>query len=98
MALTLKAEQRLQKVGLVAWYLDNPAPWRASAQHAYQYLQTNFPLNSAIRRDDLALALVPIVEVNEDLKNFLAARKLTQKYWITDFCHLIIDREWETIT
>jgi hypothetical protein len=47
--------------------------------------------------DDLAKALLPIMEVNELLLNKLAAERLTQQYWVKYFVDLIVDRTWDHI-
>lgn len=43
-------------------------------------------------------ALKPVLEVHELLKNKLSRDKLTQKYWVSDFTALIIDRVWQQIS
>lgn len=50
-----------------------------------------------VRSDDVAKLLVPLLEVKDTLTAFLAAKKLTQKYWVKFFCHLILDRAWSEI-
>jgi hypothetical protein len=96
MALTLDVEQRLQDVGLVAFFEGHRAAWETVAKDTYGFLKGNFPAGSVIRPDDVAKALKPLVEVNEDLRDELHASKLTQKYWIAYFTDLIIDRTWNT--
>jgi hypothetical protein len=94
MALTLKAEQRLSKVKLTEFFEQNRAVWKVAAKEAYEFARRNFPPQSLIRRDDVALGLVLLLDVNEQLKNFLNGRKLTQRYYVTDFADLIVDRIW----
>ena len=98
MALTLQVEQRLQALSLIKLFEDRKPEWLASAQGSYDFVKENFPEDATVRRDDVAKALKPIIEVNVVLKTYLAQRKATQKYWITDFTDLIIDRVWNTIT
>lgn len=97
MALTLASEQRLTKVGLVALFEAHRSEWRAAAQNSHTFVQANFPAGSQVRPDDVAKALVPVVEVNERLKAALAEKKLTQKYWVSYFTDLVIDRVWHDI-
>ena len=97
MALTLEADQRLDDVGLVAFFLAHEATWLDAAQQTKDFITGNFPPGSLIRRDDVSKALVPILEVNELLKDQLNANKLRQKFWIKDFADLIIDRVWAKI-
>ena len=98
MALTLEAEQRLQRASLVSFYNENVDMWRDAAQEAYTFLRGNFPEGSLIRRDDLAKGMVPVLEVNETLRDKLNEKKLRQRFWITFFADLIIDRVWDELT
>jgi hypothetical protein len=61
-------------------------------------VKQNFPIGSKIRRDDVAKALKPVLEVNEALRDELAERKLRGKFWVLFFTDLIIDRTWDTIS
>jgi hypothetical protein len=97
MALTLQAEQRLETVGLIKFFDGNRATWLNYARQTCQFVRANFPGNSPIRRDDVAKALVPILEVNEKLTEQLAEGKLRGKFWISDFVDLIVDRTWQEI-
>ena len=45
----------------------------------------------------MAKAFVPILEVNETLKDYLNENKLRGKFWIKDFADLIIDRTWDEL-
>ena len=95
MALTLEAEQRLESVGLVGLFDDNNETWLEAAKQTKAFIKGNFPEGALIRRDDVAKALIPILEVNEVLKDVLNESKLRGKFWIKDFADLIIDRTWE---
>lgn len=97
MALTLEADQRLAAVGLVDLFNQHQAAWLGAATQTKAFITGNFPAGSPIRRDDVAKALVPILEVNEILKDELNASKLRGKFWIKDFADLIIDRTWDQI-
>jgi pyruvate decarboxylase len=55
------------------------------------------PPSAKIRPDDVAKALQPFLEVDEDLIAYLNAQKLKQKYWVGDFGDLILDRVWGEI-
>jgi hypothetical protein len=96
MALTLEMEQRLERAGLVAYYVANKAAWQRVAQDAYDYTKKQFE-GAVVRQDDLAKALRPVVEVHKGLRATLDQKKLSQKYWIDFFTSLIIDRAWTTI-
>jgi hypothetical protein len=98
MALTLEAEQRLRAVGLIKFFADHESDWLSAAKETFQFVKRNFPPNEAVRRDDVAKALSPIIEVDPSLRNELNRNKLKQKYWIADFVDLIVDRTWDRMT
>jgi hypothetical protein len=97
MALTLEAEQRLESVSLVGLYNEHRATWLAAAKETKAFIASNFPKGAKIRRDDVAKALIPVLEVNEVLKDKLNEKKQRGKFWIRDFADLIIDRTWEEL-
>jgi len=41
--------------------------------------------------------LFPLIEVSETLAVYLSGNKLNQKYWMTDFCDLIVDQCWDKL-
>ena len=98
MALTLEAEQRLEAVELVEFFQRHEAIWEGIARDTYQFVQENFPPNSIVRPDDVAKVLRPIVEVSQELRDELNRNRLRQKFWISDFTDLIVDRTWNRIT
>jgi hypothetical protein len=98
MALTLKAEQRLRRVGLIGVFEGSADRWLAFAKQSYQYAKTNFPPDTIVRQDDVAEFLVPLLEVDNTLTDYLSTKKLTQKYWASYFGDLIIDRCWGQVT
>ena len=97
MGLTLEAEQRLDDVGLVDFFEQHRPEWLAVAKETYAYVSGNFPNGSMIRRDDVAKALLPIVEVNEPLKEMLDQNKLRGKFWRSFFTDLVVDRTWDEL-
>ena len=97
MALTLEAEQRLTDVGLVALFDQHEAMWLAAAKDTKKFVRDNFPDGALIRRDDVAKALHPILEVHETLKTYLDTERLRGKFWVRFFVDLIIDRTWEKL-
>jgi hypothetical protein len=94
MALTLEIELRLERAGLVAYFVANQAAWQAVAQDAYDYTKKQFD-GATVRQDDIAKALRPVVEVHKGLRDVLDQKKLSQKYWIDFFYKSIIDRSWD---
>ena len=97
MALTLEAEQRMGDVGVVGFYLAAQAEWLETVKATKAFVSGNFPDGALIRRDDVAKALFPIVEVHEGFKDFRNAHKLRGKFWIKDFADLLIDRTWDEL-
>lgn len=98
MALTLEAEQRLTSVKLVEFFQKDKDKWTKIAKETFNFVREQFPPNSTVRTDDVAKPLFPLLEVNPELKAFLSKGKLTQKYWISDFAALILDRTWGEIS
>ncbi len=98
MALTLDVEQRLEAVELIGFFNENRDAWTAIAKDTYEFVRKHFPEGSKIRHDDVAKALRPVVEVDENLQDALHEKRLSQKYWVTFFTDLVIDRTWNEIT
>lgn len=98
MGLTLEAEQRLDDAGVVNFFENDRAAWQALAQETKDFVVSNFPTGALIRRDDVAKALIPVLEVHEGYKDFRNDAKLRAKYWIKDFADLLIDRTWDHLT
>jgi hypothetical protein len=97
MALTLEAEQRLEAVGLITVFNEHRAIWLAAAKETKAFVKGNFPEGSLVRRDDVAKPLLPILEVNEILREYLESNKLRGKFWVRFFVDLIIDRTWDQL-
>jgi hypothetical protein len=97
MALTLQKLQRLQDASLVGLYNDKKLQpiWQSKAEQAYDYTKVFVkPSGQAVRPDDVLPPLQPALEVSEQLKNYLASKKLSQRYWSQWFGELIIDTLW----
>jgi len=86
----------LERAGLVAHFVAQQAAWQIVAQDAYDYTKRRFA-GSAVRQDDIAKLLRPVVEVDRGLRAVLDKKRLSQKYWIDYFTSLIVDRTWATI-
>ena len=94
MALTQKKLQDLKDASLTGLLQDDPAAWKAKAKHAYT---ATHGFIKEIRPDDVVPLLIAELEVTPEFRNYLARKKLKQKYWIRDFCDLILDRTWSQI-
>ena len=75
-----EAEQRMEKVGLVALFEKNRKIWVEVSQKSYSFVRDGFPPGSIIRRDDVQKTLIPILEVHEDLRDYLDTQKLRGKF------------------
>ena len=97
MALTVESQQRLDRVGLTTLFEDGKEEWCGKAQQSYEFVIRNFPPTASIHPDDVSKALFTLLEVSESLAAYLGAQKLHQKYWLSDFCDLILDRCWDKV-
>ena len=98
MGLTADVEQSLRDAGLIAFFETHEAALAEMAQSSYDYADSYvsaIPL--PLRRDDVAKILVPALTTNEQLRDFLAGKKLRQQYWFKYFADLILDRRWEEL-
>jgi hypothetical protein len=94
-ALSLQKLKRLGDAGLVELFEEDEKLWTAMAKDAYAY--THKFIGGEVRPDDVVPTLVPALEVSDRLRNYLAARKLSQNYWYTWFAELIVDRLWSDL-
>jgi hypothetical protein len=94
MALTQKKLQDLKDASLSKLLDDDVAAWRAKARHAYT---ATHAFIKEIRPDDVVPLLVAELEVTTEFRNYLARRKLKQKYWSEWFAELILDRFWSEL-
>ena len=98
-SLTAEVELRLQDAKLIDFFNDHRGAFAEMAAASYEYAEgyvvdTGLP----VRRDDVAQILEPALVTNETLRDFLAEKKLRQKYWYRFFADLILDRIWEELT
>ena len=97
MALTLESEQRLTKAGLVEFFEDARDRWKGFAERSFNYVRVGFPAGATVRQDDAAKAMLPMLEVDPQLLDFLSANRLKERYWIRYFGDLILDRCWSQV-
>jgi hypothetical protein len=91
MALTQKKLQDLKDAGLIGLLENDEKLWNAKARHAYSATRAYI---KEIRPDDVTALLIAELEVTPEFRNYLAKKKLKQKYWSEWFAELIIDRAW----
>jgi hypothetical protein len=94
MALTQKKLQDLKDAGLTGLFHDDMGGWKAKAKHAYSATHAYI---KEIRPDDVTALLVAELEVTPEFRNYLAKKKLKQKYWSEWFAELVIDRLWSEL-
>jgi hypothetical protein len=94
MALTQKKLQDLKDASLCKLLDDDAPEWKAKARHAYS---ATHGFIKEIRPDDVVPLLVAELEVTPEFRNYLAKKKLKQKYWSEWFAELIIDRFWSEL-
>jgi hypothetical protein len=100
MSLTFKVEKRLIDADLVTFFEKGEkkaSKWHKVAKETFDFVQKHFPNGATIRPDDVAVALIPLLEVEEELGAFLQENKLQQQYWYRYFADLIVDRCWPSI-
>jgi hypothetical protein len=93
-ALTQKKLQDLKDAGLIGLLHDDERLWNAKAKHAYSATHAYI---KEIRPDDVTALLIAELEVTPEFRNYLAKKKLKQKYWSEWFAELIIDRAWQEL-
>lgn len=98
MGLTVKMQQMLEAYGLDRLFEEHRDKFKEAAKRTHTFVTLSFPEDSTIRRDDVAEAMVSMLEVNEELQGSLALSKLKQKYWATYFAHYIVDKLWDEIS
>jgi hypothetical protein len=94
MALDATKEKALQDVSLVKLFDDHRDLWKADAKSAYDF---SAGFLDVVRPDDVLKPLLPVLEVAPKLREYLARKKLSQKYWYERFGELIIDRLWNEL-
>jgi hypothetical protein len=94
-SLTQKKLQDLKDASLTSLLHDDTKLWSAKARHAYSATKAYI---KEIRPDDPVSLLVAELEVTPEFRNYLAKKKLKQKYWSEWFAELILDRFWPELT
>ena len=98
MGLTAKDELSLRDASLIGFYNKKVPAFKAIAARAYAYAYDNVKTTGLqLRRDDVAVSLINALEINDDLRTYLAQKKLPQKFWYQRFADLILDRLWEEL-
>lgn len=98
MGLTARKSLALEDAGLDSFFAEERELWTEMASEAYNYT-AEFVKDAGepVRPDDLIPVLVPVLEVTQKLREFLAENRLRQKYWYTWFGEYIIDSLWDEL-
>jgi hypothetical protein len=94
MALTQKKLQDMEDASLTHLLEGDAARWKSKAKHAYAATHAYI---KELRPDDVTALLIAELEVTPEFRNYLAKKKLKQKYWSEWFAELIIDRYWSEL-
>jgi hypothetical protein len=97
MGLTLEVEQKLEQVGLIAFFDGSDDIWKGLAKEAYDYTRKTYPDGAVIRHDDVAKALIPVLAVHPKLGAFLRKEQIRGKHWIDDFGDYVLEKVWNEI-
>jgi hypothetical protein len=93
MAITTLKTEQLTNAGLDGLFAKSRKHWLAQAKRAFSYMaQLIEP--EAIHPDDLIPILVPALELDTKLRDYLDKNGLRQKYWFTNFGEYVVDEVW----
>jgi hypothetical protein len=98
MALTLEEEQRLSNASLVKLFNDHAELWAEMARDAYTYTEKFVKrADATVRVDDVVGSLISALRVTTVLTDYLASRKLRERYWVSFFADLILEKLWHQL-
>jgi hypothetical protein len=99
MALTAKEHQALIDAGLTNFFEKHKALYKSIANDCYIFAQKAVEAAGLpVRVDDVIKVVLPALEIEPTLRDYLAGEKLTQQYWIKRFGNYILDQVWRELT
>jgi hypothetical protein len=99
MALTYLEKLALRDASLTHLLDRSRDLWLRKAKKAYEYTRGEVvPASDVVRPDDVIQVLEPSLEVALELRDYLAEKRLTQKYWYRRFGNLLLDTFWHELT
>jgi hypothetical protein len=98
MGLTAAKKVDLEDAGLIKFLGKDKNRWLGKATNAYTYTsQFVKDTGEDVRPDDLIDPLVSALQVDTKLHEYLAEKRLSQKYWFTYFAELIVDEFFDQL-
>lgn len=99
MALTAAEHQELLDVELTDFFQKNIALYKEMAENAYKFEKRAVDAAGLpVRVDDVIQVLLPTLVIEPKLREYLAGKRLTQKYWPKRFGNYVLDRLWKELT
>jgi hypothetical protein len=99
MSLTAEHFQRLQRVKLDEFFQKNKPVYQDLAKMAYDFaVKLVKPAAQKVRIDDVAAPLQLELSLNKQLTDYLASKRLTQKYWVSWFGDYVLDQLWKELS
>jgi len=94
MALTEAVRLQLEGKGFAQLFKDHEVQWTKMAEKAKKLIAGQVQ-GGEPTVDDIKKTLLPLVELHPKLLDFLAKKKLTQKYWIGHFTDYVLHQVYK---
>jgi hypothetical protein len=82
---------RLEEKGFTTLYDENVSEWQQMADKARTLIGEEIQQGEPTI-DDIRKTLLPLIEINPRLRDFLANESLRQLYWTSDFVDYMLHR------
>lgn len=92
MALTESKLKDLQEKGFDGLFDDHVTVWTERAAVAFDHAQNYISSTDDPRPDDIAQVLIPMLEVDDTLRDYQNNNGAKAKRWVQCFAEYIIDR------
>jgi hypothetical protein len=94
MGLTEVARLRLEAKSFAKLFTDHETEWTKMAERAKKLIADQLD-HGEPTVDDIKKTLLPLVEIHPKLRAHLDGKKLTQKYWVSDFTDYVLHKVYE---